>query len=132
MSVKLPESHLDLLDGPIVVSLATIMADGQPQLTPVWCSRQDNVIWINTKLGRQKARNMQERPMVTILAIDPEEPLRYIEVRGQVIGRDESELAVKHINDLSLHYDGKPFRKLGEGERRCIFIVEPIRVNKAK
>jgi len=129
MSATLPQSHLDLLDSPIVISLATIMPDGQPQLTPVWCSRHDNHIWINTNLGRQKARNMQERPRVTILAIDPTQLLRYIEVRGQVIDSDDSETAVQHINDLSYHYDGKPFRKLGSNERRCIFVIEPTRIN---
>lgn len=129
MSIELPRTHLDLLDGPGVISLATIMPDGQPQLTPVWCNRHENHIWINTNLGRQKARNMQERPRVTILAIDPENPLRYIEVRGKVVGKDDSETAVQHIEELSQLYDGKPFRKLGSNEHRCIFIIEPTRVN---
>jgi PPOX class probable F420-dependent enzyme len=129
MAPELPQTHLDLLDGPVVVSLATIMPDGRPQLTPVWCSRHDNQIWINTHLGRQKARNMQERPYVTILAFDPAHPLRYIEVRGRVADSDDSENAVQHIEALSQLYDRKPFRKLGPTERRCIFKIEPVRVN---
>ncbi len=129
MSTKLPQTHLDLLDGPIVISLATIMPDGRPQLTPVWCSRHGNQIWINTKLGRQKARNMQERPRVTILAIDPQQPLRYIEVRGRVVDSNDGPAAVQHIEDLSQLYDGKPFRQLAPDERRCIFVIEPTRVN---
>lgn len=129
MSTNLPDSHVDLLDGPVVISLATIMPDGQPQVTPVWCNRHDNQIWINSTLGRQKARNMQERPQVTILAIDPANPLRYIEVRGQVVGSDDSQTAVQHIEDLSQLYDNKPFRKLGPTERRCIFKIQPTRVN---
>ena len=129
MPTELPQSHLDLLDGAVVVSLATIMPDGQPQVTPVWCSRHDNEIWINSTLGRQKARNMLERPRVTILAVDPTRSLRWVEVRGEVVGTDDSKAAVQHIEELSHLYDGKPFRKLGPTERRCIFKIEPIRVN---
>jgi PPOX class probable F420-dependent enzyme len=129
MSTNLPQSHLDLLDGPVVISLATIMPDARPQVTPVWCSRHDNEIWINSNLGRQKARNMQERPQVTILAVDPTHTLRYIEVRGDVVGSDTSEAAVQHINDLALLYDGVPFRKLGPNEKRVIFKIKPTRIN---
>lgn len=132
MSTTLPQSHLDLLDGPVVISLATIMPDGRPQVTPVWCSRNGNEIWINSTLGRQKARNMQERPQVTILAVDPAHSLRYIEIRGDVVDSDSSETAVKHINDLSLHYDRKPFRELGPNEKRIIFKIQPRHINTAK
>jgi PPOX class probable F420-dependent enzyme len=129
MSTELPQSHLDLLDGPVVISLATLMPNGQPQVTPVWCNRHGNQVWINTALGRQKARNLHARPQVTILAVDPAHPLRWIEVRGQVISLDNSQAAVEHINDLSHLYDGKPFRELGLTEKRCIFKIEPTRVN---
>ncbi|MFZ0545278.1 MAG: PPOX class F420-dependent oxidoreductase [Candidatus Promineifilaceae bacterium] len=131
MPTELPQSHLDLLDGAVVISLATLMLDGQPQVTPVWCDRHGNEIWINSTLGRQKARNMQERPQVTILAVDPAHSLRWIEVRGQVVGTDDSETAVQHIEDLSQLYDGKPFRKLGPAEKRCIFKIRPTHVNTA-
>jgi PPOX class probable F420-dependent enzyme len=129
MSTELPQSHLDLLDGPVVIALATLMPNGQPQVTPVWCNRHGNQVWINTALGRQKARNLHARPQVTILAVDPAHPLRWIEVRGQVISLDNSQAAVEHINDLSHLYDGKPFRELGLTEKRCIFKIEPTRVN---
>jgi PPOX class probable F420-dependent enzyme len=105
------------------------MPNGQPQVTPVWCNRHGNQVWINTALGRQKARNLHARPQVTILAVDPAHPLRWIEVRGQVISLDNSQAAVEHINDLSHLYDGKPFRELGLTEKRCIFKIEPTRVN---
>jgi PPOX class probable F420-dependent enzyme len=129
MTVKLPQSHLDLLDGPIVVALATLMPNGQPQVTPVWCSRHDNEVWVNSTLGRQKARNMQERPQVTLLAVDPQNSLRYLELRGRVVGTDDSPEAVQHIEALSQHYDGQPFRKLGPTERRCIFKIQPTHIS---
>jgi PPOX class probable F420-dependent enzyme len=129
MPTELPQSHLDLLDGAVVISLATVMPDGQPQVTPVWCSRHDNEIWVNSTLGRQKAHNMKERPQVTILAVDPTHSLRYIEVRGRVVDTDNGEAAVQHIENLSHLYDGQPFRKLGPTERRCIFKIQPTRVN---
>jgi nitroimidazol reductase NimA-like FMN-containing flavoprotein (pyridoxamine 5'-phosphate oxidase superfamily) len=68
---KIPDKYRDLHDRPIVVSLATLMSDGQPQAQPVWCSFDGTHILVNTEKGRQKHRNMSRRPAVTILAIDP-------------------------------------------------------------
>ena len=98
MSDTIPESYRDLFERPVVVTLVTIMPDTQPQATPVWCSYDGTHIWINTAKGRQKYKNMLERPKATVLAIDPENPYRYCEVRCAVLEINE-EQGLEHIRD---------------------------------
>ncbi|MBL8133853.1 MAG: PPOX class F420-dependent oxidoreductase [Anaerolineae bacterium] len=124
----IPASHLDLLEGPVVVTLVTLMPDGQPQATPVWCDLAEGFIRVNTVRGRQKDRNLAERPKVTVLAIDPNDPYRWLEVRGEVVDSTEAGGA-EHINALSHLYKGKDFRALEPGEVRVIYRIRPTRVN---
>ena len=65
------------------------MNEGPPQVQPVWCNFDGTHILVNTEKGRQKYRNMSRRPSVTILAIDPDNALRWLEVRGTVAGITE-------------------------------------------
>ncbi len=132
MAVPIPDTHRDLLDGPVVVALITVMPDGQPQATPVWCNTDGDYILVNTARGRQKDRNMSRNPKVTLLAIDPKNPFRWIEVRGQVVEIAE-EGAVEHINALSKLYTGNPdyysFNPAARGkETRVIYRIEPLKV----
>jgi len=115
--VNIPETHLDLLTSPIVGALATLMPDNQPQVTPVWFSYEDGVLLVNTARGRQKDKNMSERPKVTFLIIDPENPYRWIELRGTVIEINEAE-GLAHINALAKHYVGRDDYYQGQEERR--------------
>lgn len=124
----IPEKFRDLLDRPIVVSLATLMSDGQPQVQPVWCGFDGAYILINTEKGRQKYRNMSRRPAVTILAIDPDDDSRWLEVRGVVVGKTEDG-ARKHIDELARLYlgvDKYPYHR--EGDVRVLFRIAPRRV----
>ena len=125
---KVPDKYRDLLDRPIVVSLATLMSDGPPQVQPVWCSFDGTHILVNTEKSRQKYRNMSRRRAVTILAIDPDDDTRWLEVRGVVV--DETEAgANEHIDELARLYlgvDKYPFHK--EGDVRVLFKIAPQRV----
>ncbi len=107
MSTHIPESHQDLIDGPYNVALTTIMPDGQPQITPVWCNRQDDCIFINTMKGFRKEKNLRLNPRVSLLAYDPKNPLRNIEIRGLVVEMTE-EGALEHLDQLTQLYMGKP------------------------
>ena len=125
---EIPQSYRDLLDRPIVVSLATLMGDGSPQVQPVWCSFDGTHVLINTARGRQKWRNMSRRRAVTVLAIDPDNDSRWLEVRGTVAAETEAG-ADDHIDELARLYlgvDEYPFRQ--EGEVRVIFRIAPQRV----
>ena len=133
MAVPIPDVFRDLLDRPVVVGLVTVMPDGQPQATPVWVDYDGTYVRINTKRGRQKDKNMKLGAKVTVLAIDPDDVNRWLEVRGTVAIATE-EGAVEHINALSLKYDGiadffanKPERR--NTEVRVTYKIEPTRVN---
>lgn len=130
--MQIPSAALDLLQRPIVVTLVTIMPDGQPQATPVWFSFDGELIWVNTARGRAKDRNMTERPRVTILSVDPDNPYRYLEVRGEVAEVTE-EGGVDHINALSAKYFNRPDFYNGNAEAqaretRVIYKIRPTRV----
>lgn len=125
---SVPDSHRDLLDRPIVISLATVQPDGQPQVTPVWADYVDGHVRINTAAGRQKYMNLTERPRATVLVVDPDNGQRYIEIRGRVASFTE-EGADDDIDSLAKSYlgvDSYPFRN--PAETRVTFLIEPEHV----
>src|SRR4030067_3580194 len=79
---RVPASHLDLVGCPPVAALTTVMPDGSPQTSVVWCAFDGRHVRVNTMRGFQKERNMRRNPKVTLLCYDPRQPLRYLEVRG--------------------------------------------------
>lgn len=103
-SVPIPASHRDLLAGPLGVALVTVMPDGQPQATVVWCSLEEPHVLVNTMRGFQKERNMRARPPVALLAVDPAEPRRWIEVRGSAELVEDG--ARDHLDRLAALYAG--------------------------
>ncbi len=103
---NIPALHLELIDGPYAVALTTVMPDGQPQTTPVWCNRKDDCIFINVMKGFRKEKNMRLNPKVSLLAYDPKNPLHNIEIRGCVIEMTEDG-AVEHNDELARLYLGK-------------------------
>lgn len=107
---EIPESHLDLIDGPYVAALSTVLPDGQPQTTPVWCNRKGEYIFINVMKGFRKEKNMRANPRVSLLVYDPKNPLHNIEIRGCVVDMTE-EGAVEHNDELTQLYSGKPDAK---------------------
>lgn len=105
--MPIPKSHLDLIAGPYCAALTTMMPDGQPQTTPVWCNCEGEYVLINTMRGFRKEKNMRMNPKVSVLAYDPQHPLRNIEIRGEVIEMSE-ENALQHLNELTQLYLDKP------------------------
>lgn len=133
MADPIPADFLDLLERPIVVSLVTQNPDGFPQVTPVWFSFDGELIWVNTESKRRKAQNMRDNPKVAFLSLDPANPYRYLEIRGEVV-EETTEGAVDHINQLSAKYFGRsdyyqnmPDRR--HTETRVIFKIRPVTVN---
>lgn len=106
MKAEIPESFRDLIDGPRVAALTTVMPDGGPQTTVVWCNFDGTHVLVNTMRGFRKEKNMRRNPRVTLLCYDPREPLRSLEVRGTVVEMTE-EGAVEHLDGLSELYTGK-------------------------
>ncbi|MEQ8673892.1 MAG: PPOX class F420-dependent oxidoreductase [Aggregatilineales bacterium] len=132
MSATIPEDARDLLDRPIVVTLVTLMEDNQPQATPIWIDYDGSHILVNSARGRAKDRNMEARPQVTVLSIDPENPYRYLEVRG-VVDEITEEGATEHISKMAKKYFGRddyyannPEQKAKE--TRVLYKIKPQRV----
>ena len=87
----IPDDYLDLLNKKVTfANVATVMKDGSPQVTPVWFDYTGGKIRINTARGRVKARTMKEGTRVAIAIMDPENPYRYIQVRGRVASVTEN------------------------------------------
>ena len=121
----IPDKFLDLFTKKAFGSLATLMPDGQPQVTPVWLDFDGTHIIVNTAVGRQKDINLQRDGRVAISISDPDNPYRYLEVRGQVAERT-TEGADASIDALARKYLGQdryPGRR--PGERRVIFRIKP-------
>lgn len=124
----IPTDYRDLLDRPITVSLATLMKDGSPQVQPVWCSFDGRHILVNTEKHRQKYRNLSLRRKATILAVDPADDGRWLEIRGVVVEETEKG-ANAHIDELARLYLGVekyPYHQ--PGDVRVIFRIAPQRV----
>jgi PPOX class probable F420-dependent enzyme len=120
-----PEKFLDLFDKDkkVFLYLATVNAKGMPQVTPVWFDTDGDHILVNTNEGRLKDRNMKERPDVAMTIQDPNDPYRYLGMRGKVISHT-TEGADEHINKLSLRYYGRPWT-YREGQKRIIYKIQP-------
>ena len=132
MSVSIPEDYKHLLEEPVFVTIVTLMPDGQPQASVVWCSYDGTHIWVNSADGRQKNKNMERDPRVTVVAIDPDNPYRYLEVRGMV-EEITAEGSIDHINSLSLAYRGQEdyYKNMPEKrgvETRTIYKITPVHV----
>ena len=102
---QIPASFLDLVECPRVAALTTVMPDGQPQTTVVWCDFDGEFVRVNTMRGFRKEKNMRLNPKVTLLCFDPRQHLRYLEVRGTVVEITE-EGALTHLDGLSERYTG--------------------------
>jgi PPOX class probable F420-dependent enzyme len=109
---EVPGSHRDLIECPPVAALTTVMPDGSPQTSVVWCDFDGAFVRVNTMRGFQKERNMRRNPLVTLLCYDPSQPLRYLEVRGTVVEMTEDG-ADRHLDGLASKYAGRPIRYFG-------------------
>jgi hypothetical protein len=121
----IPEKYRDLFQKRAFASLATLMPDGRPQVTPVWCDFDGEHVIFNSAKGRQKDKNVRRDPRVSLAIVDPENPYRYLEIRGSVVeitedGADES------INKLAKKYLGVDKYPYGQpGEVRVLYKIKP-------
>jgi PPOX class probable F420-dependent enzyme len=130
MATTIPDNFLDLMtNNKAFASLATIMPDGSPQVTPVWFDYTDGKVRVNSARGRVKDRNMTPNARVAISIQDPDNPYRALQIRGRVASVSEDG-ADDHIDSLAKKYLGKdkyPFRT--PSEVRAIYVIEPTSVS---
>ncbi len=124
-----PKSYRDLLaeETRALAYLATVMADGTPQVTPVWFDTDGECIRINSARGRVKDRNMRARPAVALVIQDPSSNDRYIQVRGHVTEASEVG-AADHLDQLCLKYTGR-HGKPKKGQVRVTYVIVPDSVS---
>ena len=122
----IPDNFRDLLEQKKAFAhLATIMRDCSPQVTPVWFDYTGGMIRVNTAKGRVKARNLREGAPVALSIMDPDNPYRYIQIRGRVKRVVEAG-ADQHIDSLAKKYLGKDKYPFGQpGEVRVTYEIEP-------
>lgn len=129
MTAPIPQGFQDLLTKKAFAHLATIMPDGSPQVTPVWFDFDGGHVRVNSAKGRLKDRNMRRNGQVALAIQDPDNPYRYLAVRGRVEGITEAG-ADAHIDSLAKKYLGQdryPHRQ--PGEVRVIYRIRPERVS---
>lgn len=124
----IPDSHKDLLQKKAFANIATVNADGSPQVTPVWFDAEGDEIRINTARGRVKDKNLRRNPVVALTVMDPDNPYRYVQVKGRVTEVTENG-ADAHIDALAKKYTGADkYGNRRPGEVRVIFKIRAERV----
>ena len=134
MSAQIPDTHLDLLTGPIFATLTTLSPSGAPENTIVWCSWDGTHVLVNTAEGRRKPKNVRANPKVALMALDPDDAFRWIDVRG-VVEEIVPDPDFANINAHAKIYVGAheyygsvmPASMKGK-EERVIFKIKPQRV----
>jgi PPOX class probable F420-dependent enzyme len=129
MPQAIPDKYRDLFTKRAFASLATLMPDGSPQVTPVWVDLDGSQVIVNSAKGRQKDKNIRRDTRVALAVIDPENPYRYLEIRGPVVEITEQG-ADAHIDKMAKKYlgaDKYPYRQ--PTEERVMYKIQPEHVN---
>ena len=122
----IPDSHKGLLNAQVGV-LGTIGASGRPQLSAVWFLAEDDTVKISLNTTRQKVKNLQAGPKASFLIFDPENPYRYIELRGDAELTPDDDYAF--ADKLGAKYGGADLRERDQpGETRVVVTIKPARV----
>ena len=125
MANKIPDNFRDLFQKKAFAHLATMMKDGTPHVSPVWCEFDGSHVRVNSAKGRVKDVNMRRNTHVALSIQDPENPYRYLGIRGQVVEVTENG-ADEHIDSLAKKYMGVDrYPKRQPGEKRVSYKIRP-------
>lgn len=134
---ELDPVYRTLLDRPITVTLGLIGPDGRPSLTPMWFDHQDNKILVNTASHRPKCAWIRKQPRLTVLAVNPENPYHWIQIKCTVEREQREwepggEEVTKQLDRLWTKYTGNPppygLRDPSIDEKRVLFICRIDRI----
>jgi PPOX class probable F420-dependent enzyme len=117
---------VELARGDNFAALTTLLPDGHPQTQVMWVDAEDDNLLINTEVHRQKFKNIERDQRVTLTIWDREDPYRFVEVRGRVVGSEKGPRAREHIDKLSYKYHGRPYGTTIQSER-VILRIAPLR-----
>ena len=119
-------SVLEMARGQNFAALTTLLPNGHPQTQVMWVDANDQHLLINTEVHRQKFRNVERDPRVTVMIWDKEDPYSFVEVRGEVVGKAKGPEARDHIDELSHKYRGRPYQTRIRSER-VVLRIAPLR-----
>jgi PPOX class probable F420-dependent enzyme len=117
---------VELARGQNFAALTTLLPGGQPQTQVMWVDADSEHLLVNTEVHRQKFRNVERDPRVTLMIWDKEDPYRFVEVRGEVVEKVRGPEARKHIDELSQKYRGRPYQTPIRSER-VVLRIAPLR-----
>ena len=120
---ELQPMGLDLARGQNFAALTTLLPGGHPQTQVMWIDANEQHLLVNTEVHRQKFRNVERDPRVTVTIWDMEDPYRFVEVRGEVVEKVKGQEAREHIDELSHKYRGKPYQPQIKSERVMLRIA---------
>lgn len=123
---RLTGKALELIERRNFAHLATLLPDGSPHVTPMWVGREDDLLTMNTAVGRVKYYNVRRDPRVAVSLHDQRDPYSKVVVRGRVVEVTEAG-AVPHIHELAHKYLGRDF-PLPPDQVRVVIWIEPLRV----
>jgi PPOX class probable F420-dependent enzyme len=129
MDATIPEEFKDLFEKISFAHLATVMADGRPQVTPVWIDYDGTYILINSATGRVKDKNLRREKRVALSISDPDNPYRYLSILGEVAEITQAG-ANEHIDRLAKKYLGQdkyPYHR--DGEQRVIYKIRAVKIS---
>jgi PPOX class probable F420-dependent enzyme len=122
---ELPESHADLLDRPLFAHLATVRPDGSPQTQVMWFRWDGERILMTHTKTRQKYRNFQTEPRVALSIAEPENPYRFLEIRGKVEKIEDDDAEASFYQGLQERY-GQSY-PIADAPVRVIVTIRPDR-----
>ncbi|CAN5511555.1 PPOX class F420-dependent oxidoreductase [soil metagenome] len=111
-------------------ALTTLMPGGQPQTQLMWVHADDDHVLINTEVGRQKFRNVENDPRVTVTVFAADNPYQYVEARGRVVETVKGDEARSDIDELSQKYTGGPYANPIGPEGRVILRIAVEKIHK--
>jgi PPOX class probable F420-dependent enzyme len=111
-----------------VATVATVGPDGRPQVSAVWFLNDDGTVKVSLNVARQKTKNLTANPAVTVFILDPANPARYLEIRGDATLEPDDDYAF--ADRLGAKYGGADLRAMdGPDGRRVVVSVDPVRIN---
>ncbi|WP_420453174.1 PPOX class F420-dependent oxidoreductase [Ilumatobacter sp.] len=121
----IPDDYADLLDKKTFWHIATLGPDGELQSSPVWGGFDDGHFVFSLTKGRQKFHNLERNPTIAVSGTDPDNPYRYLEIRG-TLARVDDDSDNSFIDSMAKKYmdaDEYPFHQ--PGDERVVMRIEP-------
>ncbi|HEX3361711.1 MAG TPA: PPOX class F420-dependent oxidoreductase [Solirubrobacterales bacterium] len=125
----IPDEAKHLFENKEMAHVATLNADGSPQVSAVWIARDGDLITFNTAEGRVKPKNLRRDGRVAISITGEENPYENLIVQGKVVELtdDGADADIDALAKRYLGVDSYPYRQ--PGEERVIVKIEPQKVN---